>query len=430
MRTITEPSRDIPVIDEVDVLVAGGGPAGIAAAVAAARNGARTLLVERYGYLGGLATGGLVLFMDGLFDLQGERCIGGIAWESLERLRAIGGLAADNPTSLHVDSELLKVVADELCVEASVRLLLHSWAVDALVEDDRVTGVVVESKSGRQAILSRVCVDATGDGDIAARAGADYELCTMRIGLNLKFGGVVSEAFGAFHQENPESAAALRREVRALGGCPIGLGATPHSDIGVYWVNILGLARRGEGEGPASERAPAEAFAGELNAIDVGDLTYAEVDLRRRIMIGLDFYRRNMPGYQDVRLLAWAPQLGVRDSRRVAGVHRLTRTELEEGAQFGDAIGMTGEVFASGEHLPVPYRALVPQKVDGLLTSGRCISVDDGLIHAIRIIPPCMMTGQAAGTAAALCAQQDTRPRDLDARSLRERLAAGGVMLP
>jgi len=430
MHTITEPSRDIPVIDEVDVLIAGGGPAGIAAAVAAARNGARTLLVERYGYLGGLATGGLVLFMDGLFDLQGERCIGGIAWESLERLRAAGGLAVDSPTSLHADSELLKVVADELCVEAGVGLRLHSWAVDALVEHDRVTGVVVESKSGRQAILSRVCVDATGDGDIAARAGADYELCTMRIGLNLKIGGVDTDAARAFQKQDPDRAAELRCEVRALGGCPIGLGATPHSDIGVYWVNILGLARRDEGEGPAAEGAPAEAFAGELNAIDVADLTYAEVELRRRIMIGLDFYRRNVPGYGDVRLLAWAPQLGVRDSRRVAGVHRLTRTELEEGAQFGDAIGITGGMFTSGEHLQVPYRALVPEKVDGLLTSGRCISVDDGVIHAIRIIPPCMMTGQAAGTAAALCAKQDTRPRDLDIRVLRERLAASGVILP
>ena len=429
MRTITEPSRDTPVVDQVDVLVAGGGPAGIAAAVAAARTGARTALVERYGYLGGLATGGLVLFMDGLFDPRGERCIEGIAWEAMERLRAIGGLAEESSTELHVDSELLKVVADEMCTEAGIRLRLHSWAVDALVEDNRVTGVIVESKSGRQAILSRVCVDATGDGDIAARAGADYDLGTMRIGLNLKIGGVDLDAFRAFQEEDPERARALRRQARARGGCPIGANATPHSDIGVYWVNILGLASTSKAA--SAEGAPGEdAFAGGLSAIDAEALTYAEVELRRRIMSGLDFYRREVPGYGNVRLLAIASQLGVRDSRRVRGIHKLTRAEMVAGATFEDAIGMTAAMFRSGNHLQVPYRALVPDTLDGVLTSGRCISVDDGLMHAIRVIPPCMMTGQAAGTAAALCAQTDTIPRDLDPSLLRQQLATAGVLLP
>ncbi len=428
MLTITEPSRDIPIVDQVDVLVAGGGPAGIAAAVAAARGGARTVLVERYGYLGGLATGGLVLFMDGLFDRRGERCIGGIHWEAIERLRANGGLAEVRPTNLHVDSEMLKMVADDLCTEAGVGLRLHSWAVDALVQDDRVTGVVVESKAGRQAILSRVCVDATGDGDIAARAGAAYDFGTMRIGLNLKVGGVDRDAFRRYQKEHPERARALRSEVRALGGCPIGANATPHSDIGVYWVNILGLASRSAGK--TVDAFPDDTFAGELSAIDVNALTYAEIELRRRITIGLDFYRRNVPGYRNVRLLALAGQLGVRDSRRVRGIHKLTREELEGGAQFEDAIGMTGEMFGSGDHLQVPYRALVPETLDGVLSSGRCISVDDGLIHAIRVIPPCMMTGQAAGTAAALCAETDVLPRDLDPMLLRQQLAADGAMLP
>jgi hypothetical protein len=273
-----------------------------------------------------------------------------------------------------------------------------------------------------------VCVDATGDGDIAAQAGADYDLGTMRIGLNIKVGGVDRDAFRAFQKEDPERARALRREVRALGGCPIGAEATPHSDIGIYWVNILGLASRNKGE--STDRAAGDAFAGELSAIDVNALTHAEVELRRRIMIGLDFYRHKVPGYEDVRLLTIAPQLGVRDSRRVRGIHRLTRAEMAAGAQFEDAIGITGEMFGSGNHLQVPYRALVPETLDGVLTSGRCISVDDGLIHAIRIIPPCMMTGQAAGTAAALCAQTDTIPRDLDPGLLRPQLAADGVILP
>jgi hypothetical protein len=428
MQTIQEPGREIPVVDQVDVLVVGGGPAGIAAATAAARLGARTMLIERYGYLGGLATGGLVLFMDGLFDQGGDRCIGGIPWEVLERLRAVDGLAQVSATNLHVDSELLKVVADEVCVQAGAVLRLHSWATDALLEEGRVGGAIVESKSGRQAVLSRVCVDATGDGDIAARAGAAFDLASMRIGLNFKVGGVDLAAFRAFQQEHPQRAKALRNEVRARGGFPLGAGATPHSDIGVYWVNVLGLGGW-DGAEPASNPSVG-AFAGDLSAVDVESLSYAEVELRRQILLSLDFYRQNVPGYEDVRLLAIAPQLGVRDSRRVRGVHKLTRAEAEAGTCFEDAIGMTGATFASGEHLQVPYRALVPQALDGLLISGRCISVDDGLINALRIIPPAMMTGQAAGTAAALCVQAGVPPRQLDPASLRRQLAADGVLLP
>lgn len=426
MRTITEPSRETPVVDQVDVLVAGGGPAGIAAAIAAARSGARTMLVERYGHLGGLATGGLVLFMDGLFDRQGERCIGGIHWEMMERLRAIDGLAESGPGRLHVDSELLKVVADEMCLESGVALRLHSWAVDTVMDDGNVKGVIVESKSGRQAILSRVCVDGTGDGDIAAHAGAGYDLHAMRIGLNLKVGGVDLEKYRAFQKEHPERAKSLRAQVLEQGGCPIGTGATPHSDLGVYWVNIRGLATRDDTPDVSSRPG----FGGELCAVDVEDITYAELELRRRIVRGLDFYRAHVPGYENVRLLAFASQLGVRDSRRVAALHRLTKAQMQEGAYFEDAIGMTGATFADGHHLQVPYRTLVPETVDGLLIGGRCISVDDGLIEAIRVIPPCMMTGQAAGTAAALSVQAGATPRALDTEQLRHRLRADGVMLP
>ena len=195
MRTIREAARDIPVAAEVDVAVAGGGPAGIAAAVAAARTGAEVVLAERCGFLGGLATGGLVLYMDGLTDGGGRRVVGGIPWEVLENLRRRGGLAEPKPLALHADSELLKVVAEDMCRAASVRLRLHSWAVGAVVEEGVVRGIITESKSGRQAVQCRVCVDATGDGDIAASAGADYAEGRQRIGLNIKVGGVDGERF-------------------------------------------------------------------------------------------------------------------------------------------------------------------------------------------------------------------------------------------
>ncbi len=386
------------------------------------------MLIERYGHLGGLATGGLVLLMDDLFDSKGQRCIGGIFWESMERLQALSGLAEEKPTRLHADSELLKVVCDDLCMESGVTLRLHSWAVEAIVEDNNVKGVIVESKSGRQAILAKVVVDATGDGDIAALAGAPFEKFTMRIGLNLKVGGVDLPRHRQFRKQNPQASHALREELEALGGVPISCGPTPYSDAGVYWVNILGLANP---EGTEPRPYPnGDPFYGELDAVDVETLSFAEVELRKRIMVGLEFYRRNMPGYENVMLLSFASQLGVRDSRRVTGVHNLTRAELEEGAHFDDAIGITGTSFRNGSHLEVPYRSLVPVETDGLLMGGRCISVDSGLIHSIRLIPPAMMTGQAAGTAAALAVQKGVQPRELDTDVLLGQLLEDDAVLP
>jgi hypothetical protein len=287
--------------------------------------------------------------------------------------------------------------------------------------------VLLESKSGRQAVTAKVCVDATGDGDVAAQAGAAYELHHMRIGLNAKIGGVDIEAFRGWREDSPEHAKALHATVRALGGCPMGTGATPHDDLGVYWVNVLGLANRGESP---QQRLPGGTFAGELNAVDVEDLTYAELELRKRFMVGFNYYRKHVPGFGDARLLMFASELGVRDSRRIKGVHHLTKDQLEAGARFEDAIGITGQTYSAGNHLQVPYRTLVPETIDGLVVAGRCISVDDGLIGPIRVIPPCMMTGEAAGTAAALSARENVTPRELDPAQLREALDGAGVILP
>jgi hypothetical protein len=384
-------------------------------------------LVERYGYLGGLATGGLVLYMSNLYDGQGERCIGGAQWEALERLRAMGGLAESGPRNLHVDSELFKIVADELCLEAGALLRLHSWAVDALVEEGSVRGAVVESKSGRAAILAQVSIDASGDGDLGAFAGAAYDLAHMRIGLNFKIGGVDIEAYRAYARQHPEQVKALRREVEAAGGCPLGAGATPYSESGVYWSGVLGLASRDGQETFEDDRA---GFAGALSAIDVEDLTYAEVELRQRIRAGIAFYQERVPGYENVQLLAIASQLGVRDSRRIKGLHRLTRQEAEDHAAFDDAIGWVGNEFVHVDRVQVPYRSLVPHQIDGLLIAGRCISVDDQMANPMRLIPPCMMTGQAAGTAAALAVEAGVAPRDVSVERLRRQLAADGAIVP
>lgn len=402
MKTIHE-TKETPVVAECDVLVAGGGPAGMAAAVAAARHGAKTILIERYGYLGGMATGGIVCFLGDMFDGNGKRCIGGIAQELIENVGKLGGLSGGG---LHVDSELLKIAADRILFGSGVIFRLHSWIVDAVMEDDRVVGVITESKSGRQAILAKVCVDATGDGDVAAFAGAEFELHNMRIALNFKVGGVSQDR-------------EISPPIPDIYGCPMILGDTPHD--GVFWVNDRGLSDRGN--------TRTIGLDGSLNGIDVKDLTFAETETRKGILAGITYYRDNVDGYENVHLLAIASQIGVRDSRRIKSLHRLTTKEMNEDKWFGGTIGLTGMTFPKGNHLEVLYRTLVPEKVDGLLMAGRCIDVDDGLIHSIRVIPPCMMTGQAAGTAAAISAENDEHPRQLLADNLRSRLREDGVIL-
>lgn len=426
MRTITEPARELPVIADVDVLVSGGGPAGFGAAVAAARMGASVMLVERYGHLGGLATGGLVLYMDGLSDGT-ERVIGGICWESMERLRERDGLATRGPLRYDVDSELYKVTLDRMCLDAGVRLRLHSWVTNAIVEEGRVRGAVIESKSGREAVLARIVVDATGDGDVAAYAGADYELGHMRIGLNMKVGGVDRDRYQAFAQADPERVRDLRAELRRRGGFPIGMGATPYSDEGVYWVNVIGLSER-SGLGPVEGASDDELWGGRLSAIDAEDLTHVELELRRRLVESLEFYREHVPGYERVRLLAFAPQIGVRESRRITGEVVLAGEDVLTGREWEDAIGRGG-LPGRGVSYQIPYRALVPRGVDGLLTAGRCVSADHRALGMIRVIPPMMVTGQAAGTAAFMAVELGVEPRALDPTVLRRQLERDGVIL-
>jgi hypothetical protein len=404
---IIESKREVQVIDSADVVVLGGGPAGVAAAVAAGRTGASVLLIERYGCLGGLATGGLVILLTS-YGKRGEVLMSGLAVEVLQRLRARGAVRTpewfklENPV---YDPEALKLIGLEMVEEAGVRLLLHSWAVGAQVEDNRVTAVVTESKSGRQAIRGRVFTDCTGDGDVAAWAGIPYEISQSKwgLGLDMRLGNVDYPEFRQFTLDNPGRWADLRGEMAKLGveGSPL----PAWRDDGTWFIASL----------------PGD-------ALSVRDLTRCEVTLRKALMKTHAFYRENVPGFEKATILDTASQVGTRESRRIIGEYTLSEEDVP-GAVFRDSIG-TGVTWTgprAGEPFDFPYRCLLPKKVDNVLFAGRCLSATHEAHENTRVIPNCFVTGQAAGVAAALAVGDELPPRQISIKKLQQGLRDQGV---
>ena len=411
MSSIVEKMRETVVAAEVDVIVAGGGPAGLAAAVAASRNGAQTLLVERYGYLGGLATGGLVICL-----VETARYGYGICREVIDKLSELKAARLNKPSgepahwvegaslsgeeSYHFDPEAFKYVADRLVTESGSELLFHSFIVDPVMKGREVRGIILEGKSGRQAVLGKVIVDATGDADVAAAAGVPCNVDRHPWGINLEYrmGNVDFDRALQWKKDNPELYGKLMMKLEKDVG-KIGWGETVYK--GVVW-----------GHGPHFY---------DVDGLNTRHLTRIEVESRMAIMRGLRFLRENLPGFEDAFVMETAPQIGVRETRRIVGEYTLTKDDALMGRRFEDAI-------AKGP-FDIPYRCLVPAEVDGLLVAGRCISTTHEAQGVIRNIPPCMVTGQAAGTAAALAARRGVRPRRLDVHVLREVLKEQGVEL-
>jgi 2-polyprenyl-6-methoxyphenol hydroxylase-like FAD-dependent oxidoreductase len=436
--TVHEPARDLPVYRDCDVLVVGGGPSGTAAAVAAARSGAHTVLLERYNHLGGLSTGGLVIWIDRMTDWHGQLVIRGLAEELLARLppdaiagpgraewgsteaaraahwshrtAAYHGIVTWSPT---VDPERLKLASQELVIESGVKLVYHAWACLPLMQQGRVAGASFESKEGRLAIRAKVVVDATGDGDLFARAGAgfdnDVEEADVHHCMNTAwmFAGVDMERWIAFKAGQPEAHAAFM----ARGRAECGLFDRPF----VSWRNDVALFM-----GPRQTG---------YSALDVDDLTAVEVRSHRAMAAHLAFYRQHAPGFEAAYLMVSAPQLGVRHARRLHGVDAVLRSRWGDGVPLASEIGVTPAVSPRFPNVSIPYGALVPARLDGLLACGRHISCDKNSHGFMREIPQCWITGQAAGTAAALAVAQGVAPRAVDVAALQAALLRQGVFL-
>jgi 2-polyprenyl-6-methoxyphenol hydroxylase-like FAD-dependent oxidoreductase len=413
---LREPARDTPVRHEADVLVVGGGSAGVAAAAAAARAGADVLLVERHGYLGGLATGGLIILLLTLDDGRGRQAVAGLCQETTERLDRLGAAAHPAPEewgstdaalverdrrlglvwgrpphrvrySVAYDPAYLKGVLDALVVESGARLLLHAWAAEPIVRDGRIEAVTFQSKAGRFAVRTRIVIDASGDGDVFAAAGCAHEKERVLPWMWFTVGGVdVERAFAA--------------------------GAGVFQTIGPGKVLL---------PWGAIEKLP------RIDATSPEDLTAAELECRRRVLAEFERLRREVPGFERAHLCEVADQLGITESRRLAGRRVLTRNDMDRA--LPDAVAVTGHWTKYGALYHIPLDCLLPRELENLLVAGRCISVDHRVHHATKEIPACMATGEAAGMAAALALARGVAPATLDVAELRRRLSAAGAIV-
>lgn len=425
-RSVREEPRNTPVRGQTQVLVVGGGPAGVGAALAAASEGARVTMLERYGVPGGMWTAGLV---NPFFEATAN---GWLVRALIERLQAAGAWTVWK-FSHTFDPEAMKRELDAMLLEAGVDVLYHALCVDAVVQDGVVRGAIIETKAGREALLADVVVDCTGDGDVAARAGAAYELGRLSDGLVQPM-TLMFEIDGVPADYDQTSGADLYdRVVEAVQRdglsyeLPVGrVGYAP-------WIITT----------PVPGRAAVQlTHVYRLNPLDPAHLTQASMDGRRQIAGAVEALR-HVPGLEGIRLAQSATQMGIRETRRVVGRYRLTLEDLAAGRRFPDAVavcrfGVDIHEPAPGAGVPsghgakmqpyeIPYRCLVPAELDGLLLAGRCISGSHEAHASYRVTGTCMATGQAAGLAAARCAAQGIHPAELDGAQLSAALVERGA---
>ncbi|MGC8835076.1 MAG: FAD-dependent oxidoreductase, partial [Armatimonadota bacterium] len=404
-----EPAREIPIVGEYDVIVVGGGCAGLCAAVASARAGAKTLLIERFGFLGGTATASLMNNINGFrnqVEPDGTQTVKGIAQEIILELYKIDGLGkspypqkeyditkGELSYSYCVDPEKFKYVTLKLCVEAGVEMLFHTYFSLPIMEGNTVRGVIFENKSGRQAAVAHVVVDASGDADVAARAGAPFwmsgvdEQNILRDNLMYKIAGLENSRFGS---------------------CRYG-GAS------VVW-------------------GPGGVFGGN----DAFQISRAEIETRLRVFQHFQELKSKHPDLANAYIAETPVLLGIRQTRFVEGEYKLTAEDAIQGRRFDDVVAVSScpiisyygyRRYLEHEGYDIPYRCLVPKRVEGLLVAGRCISSEQQPYESHRAMAPVMAIGQAAGAAAALCAKIGCRPRDLPVRELQKLLLRQGAEL-
>ncbi|SDT35253.1 FAD dependent oxidoreductase [Bradyrhizobium canariense] len=441
-QTIEEPARQIPLYGEYEVAVLGGGPAGIAASVAAARAGKRTLLIERYGFLGGMGTAAGVTNFCGLHaNVHGEmhRVVQGVASDLLARIDHLGGLNAPHLILGKIlaqayDTAAYKIAADDLLAHHKVDILFHALGAGVVMHDkSRINALMVETKAGRQAVRAGIFIDCSGDGDLAAWAGAPFEVgdnagSMLYPSMMFRLNGIDPDKAGEAWRTIP----ALMEQAEAAGThhFPRKAAIVRPQRSQIEWrVNFTQLARK---DGTA------------INGLEPDDLTRGEIDGRQQAIRAFEFLR-TVPGFEKSYIVDLPPQLGIRETRRVVGGYMLSGDDVLGCASFDDSIGVNGwpmESHVAGDVIfkfppipesrgfnELPYRMLIPEGIDNLLVAGRCASMTHEGQSAARVSGACFAMGEAAGLAASLALDGNATPRDIAVDKLQNELKQQGAFI-
>lgn len=450
LASLMEPARNVPVYGDHDVVVVGGGPAGLAASVSAARQGANVLLVERYGFLGGMGTAGGVTNFAGLYgrrDGQMVQVVHGVVDDLLARLEALGGLNAPQDGMegrirvRSYDVSAYKCAADQWLLAAGVKILFHAHASSVIMDGPQISALVLETKSGRCAVRARHFIDASGDADVAKFAGVPYEVgdghgSGLFPTLMFRIGGVDPEpalaAIGPFQAINDWMAKVQQAQPGRYRFPREGAIVRPQKDPREWRANVTQI-RNAQGTA--------------MDATDARQLSEGELEGRRQMADFFQFLKNEIPGFDKAHIVDIAPQVGIRESRRIIGHYQLNQQDILDSVVFEDSIGLNAwpmEIHAEGRiewgfphntergagrvYNDLPWRMLVPLGVDNLLVAGRCASMTHEGQSAARVSGACFVMGQAAGTAAAL-ARPGQAFEHIDVRQLQACLIRDGAML-
>ena len=436
MKNITV-SKSVPVVGSYDVVVCGAGPAGVIAAIAAAREGASVALVERFGFLGGMATAGLVMPLS-VFTYQNKRVIGGIPWEFIERLEAMGGGYIEKPLgNVAFDPELYKLCMQRMVLEAGVTLYMNSYLTGTVVgTEGTVECVVIENKSGSEALEAKVFIDCTGDADLAAMAGVEMQPMN---------GEPLQPLSTYFILAGVDTSSPLIAEAMHHNKQGVNCHCLPIREYLLEHAEELNMPEFGGPwfcttlhEGCVAVNMTRTA----ADACDNRDYTAAECRLREDVYRMADVLRNNFAEFKNCYVASVATQAGIRETRRIKGVHTMTAEEYMSGYRYEDSIsrgahpidihatkGSSQVTHFLEQAAYVPYRALIANDYPNLLVAGRCLSADRKAFASMRVQASCMGTGQAAGVAAAMCAKVGCRVQSVDIEALIDKLKALGAAL-